>query len=93
MPRLGTISPVVVEGDRHRAQLRPGGVKRIERGTVFYIDSNEAGASPALLHDRMTQTVLRSFDEATRLFQHVPPRPLQFVSDIGRANPRARASR
>jgi phosphoribosylformylglycinamidine synthase len=39
-----------------------------------------------LLHDRMTQTVLRSFDDAGGLFEHVPPRPLHFVSDISKAN-------
>ena len=32
---------------------------------------------PAALHDRMTQTVLRSLDEAEKLFERVPPRPLQ----------------
>src|SRR6185436_8361819 len=47
------------------------GVKRIERGIAFFIDS-ERPAIAALLHDRMTQTVLRSFDQADRLFEHVP---------------------
>ena len=27
----------------------------------------------------MTETVLGSLDEAARLFEHVPPRPLEFV--------------
>ena len=35
----------------------------------------------------MTQTVLRSFDEAAKLFEHVPPRPLQLRSpDLRKAN-------
>jgi phosphoribosylformylglycinamidine synthase len=85
VPRLGTISPWSSKASDIARNCGLAGVKRIERGTVFFVDS-ENPAIVALLHDRMTQTVLRSFDDAGRLFEHVPPRPLRFVSDIRTAN-------
>ena len=85
VPRLGTISPWSSKASDIARNCGLAGVKRIERGIAFFIDS-EKPAIAALLHDRMTQTVLRSFDQADLLFEHVPPRPLQFISDIGKAN-------
>jgi phosphoribosylformylglycinamidine synthase len=78
VPRLGTLSPWSSKATDIARNCGLGAVKRIERGTVFYVDSNHSGIA-ALLHDRMTQTVLRSFDEAAKLFEHVPPRGLQSV--------------
>ncbi|HWV90221.1 MAG TPA: phosphoribosylformylglycinamidine synthase, partial [Burkholderiales bacterium] len=85
VPRLGTISPWSSKASDIARNCGLAGVKRIERGTAFVVDSNNP-LILGLLHDRMTQTVLRSFDDAGRLFEHVPPRPLQFVSDIRKAN-------
>src|SRR5207244_2840668 len=64
-------------------------VRRIERGTAYYIDSSRPEIA-ALLHDRMTETVLKSFEEAARLFEHVAPRPLQLVplAELAPANVR-----
>ncbi len=43
------------------------------------------GQRPAtILHDRMTQSVLDSLDDAHELFPHHPPRPLAFVPGIHR---------
>ncbi len=87
VPRLGTISPWSSKATDivHNCGLEA--VKRIERGTVYYVDSRAPGIA-APLHDRMTETVLSSFDEAARLFEHVPPRPLAHVpvSDLRTAN-------
>ena len=78
---------VVVEGERHRAQLRFHRTSVASNAELLiYLEGSRAKVGTALLHDRMTQTVLRSFDEAAKLFEHVPPRPLQFVSDIKKAN-------
>ena len=44
---------------------------------VFHMSSAPPAEVAALLHDRMTETVLGSFDEAAKLFEHVPPRPLK----------------
>lgn len=85
VPRLGTISPWSSKASDIARNCGLARIRRIERGTAFYVDGAKADPSP-LLHDRMTQTVLRSFDEAAKLFQHVAPRPLQYVSDIKKAN-------
>jgi phosphoribosylformylglycinamidine synthase len=78
VPRLGTISPWSSKASDIARNCGLSRIRRIERGTAFYVDG--AGADPApLLHDRMTQTVLRSFDEAAKLFEHVPPRPLKYI--------------
>jgi len=62
--------------DRERLGSRSRAFTAIERGKVFYVEGATRDVS-ALLHDRMTETVLRSFDEAAKLFEHVPPRPLR----------------
>ena len=85
VPRLGTVSPWSSKATDIARNCGLSPVKRIERGTLYYVGSSEA-ALAAGLHDRMTQTVLRSFDEVPRLFQHVPPRPLKTIRDIRRAN-------
>ena len=85
VPRLGTLSPWSSKASDIARNCGLEQVKRIERGTAFYIEGAKTDPSP-LLHDRMTQTVLRSFDEAAKLFEHVPPRPLQHVADIRKAN-------
>ena len=85
VPRLGTLSPWSSKASDIARNCGLAAVRRIERGTAYFIDGAKTDPSP-LLHDRMTQTVLRSFEEAAKLFEHVPPRPLQYVSDIKKAN-------
>ena len=90
VPRFGTISPwssKATDIARNCGLCPP--VMRIERGTAYYVGSN-AAALAAGLHDRMTQTVLRSFDEAPRLFRQLPPRTLETVplSALREANQR-----
>jgi phosphoribosylformylglycinamidine synthase len=89
VPRLGTISPWSSKATDIVHNCGLSAVKRIERGTAYYVQSENAYIA-ALLHDRMTQTVLSSFDEAARLFAHVPPRPLQPVAlaELRQANAR-----
>jgi phosphoribosylformylglycinamidine synthase len=79
VPRIGTISPWSSKATDIARNCGLGRVRRIERGTAFYVRGAGKDVSAAL-HDRMTETVLRSFDEAGRLFDHVAPRPLQFIS-------------
>src|SRR6185503_14292782 len=78
VPRLGTLSPWSSKATDIARNCGLAAVRRIERGMVYYLDSN-APALAGTLHDRMTQTVLRSFEEAPRLFQHVPARELKTV--------------
>jgi len=78
VPRLGTLSPWSSKATDIAHNCGLSAVKRIERGTAFYVDSTKPGIA-ARLHDRMTETVLASFEEAAKLFEHVPPRPLRHV--------------
>ena len=79
VPRVGTISPWSSKATDIARNCGLADVLRIERGVAYYAD----GAKPAdraslgaLLHDRMTESVLGALDEAAGLFRHVPPRPL-----------------
>ncbi|HJY76969.1 MAG TPA: phosphoribosylformylglycinamidine synthase, partial [Burkholderiales bacterium] len=87
VPRLGTVSPWSSKATDIARNCGLSPVRRIERGTTYFLGSN-AAALAAGLHDRMTQTVLRSFDEAPRLFDHVSPRNLKTVpvSGLAKAN-------
>ena len=85
VPRLGTLSPWSSKATDIARNCGLAAVRRIERGTVYYVDSAEPRIAGAL-HDRMTQTVLGSFEDAARLFEHVAPRPLKSVGDIRGAN-------
>ncbi len=80
VPRLGTISPWSSKATDIARNCGLQAVKRIERGTMFFVESPKAGlAILPLLHDRMTETVLRPEDDAARLFEHVPPREVAYV--------------
>ncbi|MHB8667789.1 MAG: phosphoribosylformylglycinamidine synthase [Burkholderiales bacterium] len=88
VPRLGTISPWSSKATDIARQCGLPAVRRIERGIAYYAaGGGRRGAVAALLHDRMTETVLDSLDQADQLFRHVEPRPLASidVSARGRA--------
>ncbi|MDR0716978.1 MAG: phosphoribosylformylglycinamidine synthase [Azoarcus sp.] len=86
-PRLGTISPWSSKATDIARQCGFDKVARIERGVAWFIDGSNAAdllpPAPALLHDRMTESVLGSFDEADALFRHYAPRPLETVDVLG----------
>ena len=88
VPRPGTLSPWSSKATDIAHNCGLVRVRRIERGVAYHVDS-KADLS-ALLHDRMTETVFGSFEEAARLFTHVAPRPLGFISihELGKANQR-----
>ncbi|OGA15473.1 MAG: phosphoribosylformylglycinamidine synthase [Betaproteobacteria bacterium RIFCSPLOWO2_02_FULL_66_14] len=83
VPRIGTISPWSSKATDIARNCGLTAVRRIERGTAYRLAGGNAPELreplAALLHDRMTETVLADLDEAARLFQHVPPRPLGAV--------------
>jgi len=80
VPRIGTISPWSSKATDIAHNCGLAKVKRIERGIAYFVRGGaRADAVAALLHDRMTETVLGSLEDAERLFQHVPPRPLARV--------------
>jgi phosphoribosylformylglycinamidine synthase len=89
-PRFGTVSPWASKATdiAHNCGL---GLKRIERITEFHIQlkdgllskatlSTEQWAAVAnVLHDRMTESVMRTRDEALNLFTELHPAPMEQV--------------
>ncbi len=86
VPRLGTISPWSSKATDIARQCGLPAVQRIERGVAYYAAGagGQRQAVAAQLHDRMTETVLDSLDQAERLFRHVTPRPLASIDLIAR---------
>lgn len=91
VPRPGTISPWSSKATdiAHNCGLTK--IQRLERGTVYYftkqgggpLSGAELAAVMPLIHDRMTETVFDSLDEAERLFKHADPAPLRSVDVLG----------
>ena len=83
VPRMGTISPWSSKATDIAHHCGLPQVERIERGIAYWIDRTLSDAEKRtvaeLIHDRMTETVLESFDEVPRLFQHFPPQPLRTI--------------
>jgi phosphoribosylformylglycinamidine synthase len=82
VPRPGTISPWSSKATDIARNCGLAGVLRIERGVAYSLEIDgaaERSGLGALLHDRMTETVLDSLDDAQQLFRHVAPRPLERV--------------
>jgi phosphoribosylformylglycinamidine synthase len=87
VPRLGTISPWASKATDIAHSCGLDAVERIERGIAYYVGTKQGSrlgtaqraALLPLIHDRMTETVLDSFEAAAQLFQHVAPRPLATI--------------
>ncbi|WP_026182705.1 phosphoribosylformylglycinamidine synthase [Leeia oryzae] len=87
LPRLGTISPWSSKATDIARHCGLSSVKRIERGIAYYVsDANGAPVDDAtlqvvygLIHDRMTETVVRRLEDAAGLFVHQSPRGLESV--------------
>ncbi|MBU8895082.1 phosphoribosylformylglycinamidine synthase [Corallococcus sp. M34] len=92
IPRPGTVSPWSSKGTdiAHNCGLGAK-VRRMERGTAFYVAGphgralEEAAleALTSVLHDRMTQAVVRRMEDAAILFSTHAPRPLTRVDVLG----------
>ena len=91
VPRIGTISPWSSKATEIARHCRLEPVQRIERGVAYFISTRRGRPlSPAdrvalapLIHDRMTETVLGSLEDAARLFEHFEPQPLATVDVMG----------
>ena len=83
-PRIGTISPWSSKATEIVRRCGLEAVCRVERGIAYALrldgdlSALQRDAVKALLHDRMTQTVLSRGQEET-LFRHREPEPLQYV--------------
>ena len=89
VPRKGTLSPWSSKATDIIHNCGLDKVRRVERGIVYTLtlsaelDTCELSTVDALLHDRMTQTVLDSVQQAESLFQHAEPQALQCVDLLG----------
>ncbi len=90
VPRLGTQSPWSSKATDIAHNCGLSTVHRVERGTAYYFagaDGNlveqHGPELAALIHDRMTETVLTALDEAEALFTVTDPAPLQAVDLLG----------
>ena len=91
VPRLGTISPWASKATDIARNCALARVLRIERGTRYSLvlktglfggRSLDAAATQriaALLHDRMTETVLPVDADIARLFRELPGKPMQHI--------------
>ncbi len=86
VPRPGTTSPWSSKATDIAQVCDLAPVHRIERGVNFHLDAAEPLRAAdldrvaGLLHDRMTEAVLRNGDAVEQLFATEPPRPLRSVS-------------
>ncbi len=91
VPRPGTLSPWSSKATDIAQHCGLEAVRRLERGTAYRLQPLTAGGldatalatAAALLHDRMTEVVLRDPAEAERLFVQAEPRVLARVPLLG----------
>ena len=85
IPRFGTISPWASKATDILQHCGLEAVERIERGTVYCLgleqplSDSEQNALAAVLHDRMTETVIEIAEDAAALFEEHKPAPLGHV--------------
>ena len=87
IPRFGTISPWASKATDIARNCGLSHVRRIERGISYRIQMNageklsqdDAQALAALLHDRMTEMVLRHSADAVGMFRELEAKPLGFI--------------
>ncbi|MEQ1518058.1 MAG: phosphoribosylformylglycinamidine synthase, partial [Usitatibacteraceae bacterium] len=85
IPRVGTISPWASKATDIAHNCGLAAIKRIERGTAFYIQSKtplDAAARETVMraiHDPMTETVRFNLGAAAELFVAQAPQPLAVV--------------
>jgi phosphoribosylformylglycinamidine synthase len=85
VPRFGTVSPWSSKATDIAHVCGLTAVRRVERGIAYYLQCDRPlsdgdwAAIGAVLHDRMTESVLRHASEAEALFRHASPKPLATV--------------
>ncbi|MDR2219696.1 MAG: phosphoribosylformylglycinamidine synthase [Methylobacillus sp.] len=87
IPRPGTISPWSSRATDIARHCGLENVQRLERGIVWYaatadgnpLTDDEKRALKPLIHDRMTEAVFGSLDDAQKLYHEAQPAPLASV--------------
>ena len=87
-PRIGTISPWASKATDIARNCGLGDIERIERGMAVWIkgalNAEQKQQWAALLHDRMTESVLPDFQTASRLFAHPEAQTFACVDILGK---------
>ena len=87
IPRPGTISPWASRATDIAKHCGLSNMHRIERGVAYYVTKRDGSvlndaekqAVRATIHDRMTEAVFDSLDDAARLYHQATPAPLSSV--------------
>lgn len=93
VPRLGTISPWASKATDIVKNCGIEGVLRVERGTIFNLattatlSDDEKAAAAAVLHDRMTESVVAEDFPAEQLFVELEGRPMATVALVEEGRP------
>ena len=86
-PRLGTISPWASKATNIAENCGLEGIERIERGMAVWLEGclndEQKQQWAALLHDRMTESVLPDFQTASKLFHHLESETFSTVDVLG----------
>ncbi|HFC8520155.1 phosphoribosylformylglycinamidine synthase [Neisseria lactamica] len=86
-PRLGTISPWASKATNIAENCGLAGIERIERGMAVWLEGTLTDEQQqqwaALLHDRMTESVLPDFQTASKLFHHIQSETFSSVDVLG----------
>ena len=85
LPRFGTVSPWSSKATDIAHVCGLGQIARIERGIAYYVAADAALTAPeraavtAVIHDRMTESVVDTVEAAAALFAHHAAKPLATV--------------
>ncbi|HEY0562490.1 MAG TPA: phosphoribosylformylglycinamidine synthase, partial [Methylophilus sp.] len=85
VPRIGTISPWASRATDIANNCGLLNMLRLERGIAYYVTSSqplseaEKAAFKAVIHDRMTETVLYALPDAEKLYHHADPKPFNTI--------------
>jgi len=87
IPRIGTISPWASRATDIASNCGLNTLLRLERGIAYYVTTSngaplndvEQSALMSVIHDRMTETVVKSLHEAEKLYHHADPKPLSTI--------------
>jgi phosphoribosylformylglycinamidine synthase len=87
IPRIGTISPWASRATDIVKHCGLEAVQRVERGIAYFVQTkngekltqNERKQLLPLIHDRMTEMVFASLDDAAKLYHTDAPKPLSTV--------------
>mgnify|MGYP000995413111 FL=1 len=86
-PRIGTISPWASKATEIAKNCGFAQIRRIERGMAVWLSGSLSEAQKqqwaALLHDRMTESVLPDFQTASKLFHHLESETFSTVDVLG----------